>query len=231
MAQLMPDPVSRFDPHTSAIDELLRISDPLRDADVAARSGGDASGLNAAIIVLRRVYWVLLKQLRETSEVDPGDDLELRDNIARVANRRSGALNALQKNEERFSLLAAAWLEMPLPTPPSRQAAASGNATPRYSTHSFARGRVRSVTSPFYSSWAGRGPTWTSGTSGASLSPVLSRSSSAPTAYGRSQTQTCLTKTAHSRARLRGSQTGTRASQSTSRRIFSLDTGEDGRFV
>jgi hypothetical protein len=77
------------------LEELFRWPNPLRDDDVAARqTGQNASGLNAAIIVLRQVYIVLLS-------------LQKKDKIEEEEN--GDALETLRKNEACFSLLAAAW--------------------------------------------------------------------------------------------------------------------------
>lgn len=92
-----------FSPHAQ-LSGLLRWQEPLRDTDVAGRtSGHDASGLNAAIAVLRQVYRVLLTlQMKACSS---GDSF--------MRTEHDDALETLRKNEEHFSLLAAAWLNIP----------------------------------------------------------------------------------------------------------------------
>jgi hypothetical protein len=65
------------------------------------RSGHDASGLNEAIIVLRHVYGALLSH-----PVGHADSRLL-------TKSKSDCLQSLKKHETDFSLLAAAWLDIP----------------------------------------------------------------------------------------------------------------------
>ena len=130
MAQPSPAVIRLDQPgHAATETELLRFPAPLLDADVAKRCGCDASGLNAAIIVLRHVYWLLQRELTEASQAlqqEPEESSEggsaiRRALIQKAADRRRRALNALHESEARFSLLAAAWLNTPLHAQASMQ--------------------------------------------------------------------------------------------------------------
>ena len=130
MAQPSPAVIRLDQPgHAATETELLRFPAPLLDADVAKRCGCDASGLNAAIIVLRHVYWLLQRELTEASQALQQEPEEWSEGgsgirralIQKAADRRRRALNALHESEARFSLLAAAWLNTPLHAQASMQ--------------------------------------------------------------------------------------------------------------
>jgi hypothetical protein len=104
--------IHRLDDGTISLDMALvmlsRLQEPFRDADVAAYDGYeacDASGLNAAITVLRQTYRAVLLLLQESV------DGYLHDKVGKAT---AEIFLTLKKNEEAFPLLDCAWRNIPL---------------------------------------------------------------------------------------------------------------------
>jgi hypothetical protein len=83
------------------IQDLLHWPEPLRDADIVAKGGHDASGLNAAIIVIRQVYRVLLSRIIVYAGKKTAEKAEI------------GCLESLEQRAEAFGLLGSATIDIP----------------------------------------------------------------------------------------------------------------------
>jgi hypothetical protein len=119
--------LSRLDQPGQTLSDVLaglaRFPEPLRDADVAAKGGQDASGLNATILVIRHMYRVLLSLQHEATHINPLGDSRLQGHLRSIAANYGDTLAALRRRETNFSLLAAAWLGTASPSGASEQAA------------------------------------------------------------------------------------------------------------